>query len=205
MIPFPNGPTCTMLEVGTTSITFSVEWPLDIGPYGTFDLIGKYDSESEDWNGLIQLDPNPAKRTGVYLETDDWYSRFPIKGGVPQKKAIFEVLYADMPWYYIDDDCPTNPVYSVNYDVSEKDWRKVYWKDYKGEDDERHVDTTRVTVQGSNAASSSPVKKPIAVQDGTVEQDSQDEAVSAPNRLWLYLSGLPVVLAALYFVRRKRQ
>jgi len=83
MVDLNNGLTTKLLEVGPTSITVSVEWPLDMRPYGDvaqFDLMGKTNIEERGW---------------YYLTT--------INADQPQGKAIFELLYDYTSWLNFEE------------------------------------------------------------------------------------------------------
>ena len=84
MINLQDGLTCTLLDVGTTSFTFSVEWSLETeAPNRWLFLMGKLDLEPEVWSGLITLEINPD-----------------------QGNATFEIRYDALPWYYFDFERP---------------------------------------------------------------------------------------------------
>ena len=95
MVDVGNGLTCKLLEIGTTSFTFSVEWPLDMKfETGTLDLFGKLDVRG-GWNPLHEIALHPTKREG----DDGRYSRFPVEFDQDQRKATFEIQYNRLLWY----------------------------------------------------------------------------------------------------------
>ena len=66
MVDVGNGLTSKLLEIGTTSFTFSVEWPLDMKfETGMLDLFGKLNSDS-GWSPLtdvVRVDPSKGNAT----------------------------------------------------------------------------------------------------------------------------------------------
>ena len=58
MVDLRNGLTSELLAVGPTSIIISIEWPLDMRPYGDvawFGLMGKTNIEERGWYHLIDI------------------------------------------------------------------------------------------------------------------------------------------------------
>jgi hypothetical protein len=79
MVDLRNGLTTKLLAAGPTSITISVEWPLDMRPYGDvaqFGIMAKLDIGKRGWH-YVQL-----------LSADQ------TKG-----KVIHEILYEDTIWH----------------------------------------------------------------------------------------------------------
>jgi hypothetical protein len=77
MVDVQNGLTYKLLEIGTTSLTFAVEWPLDMDiPSRQLNLYGKFHMDSE-WSGQLTMEIDPASG-----------------------EAIFEIKYESFPWYY---------------------------------------------------------------------------------------------------------
>ena len=205
MVQHPNGPVCTMLEVGTTSITFAVEWPLDVDPFRkeppfqTFSLVGKH-FPKWGWSFLHELNANLAHRVGARAG-EKWYSYFPIKVDAGKRKAVFEVLYKATQWYHMSDrdypdlddiSYPTNTVYSVIYSVPGREGRRLFLESFE-EENARSGEALGAGVEKNEDASPLRVDKPLA---------EQGEADSSPNRLWIFLAFLPVIFAIFYFVRR---
>ena len=66
MVDLKNGLTTELLEVGKTSFTFSVQWPLDREiEMGYLELIGKLDIEKRGWEPLKSLYLDPAYTPNV--------------------------------------------------------------------------------------------------------------------------------------------
>jgi len=81
MIDVQNGLTSKLLEIGTTSLIFSVEWPLDMAiPSGQLNLYVKFHVDS-DWHGQFTMEIDPALG-----------------------KAIFEIGYDTFPLYYCEPE-----------------------------------------------------------------------------------------------------
>ena len=89
MLDVQNGLNCKLLDVGTTSFTFSVEWPLDMEiPTGTLDIFYKLHLDSV-WSFAREIVLDPTLREG----DDGWVSRFPVEFDLAQRKATFEIQY----------------------------------------------------------------------------------------------------------------
>jgi len=203
MVPFPNGPTSTMLEIGTTSFTFVIEWASDISTLGKLDLVGKLDLDSDAWSALIELDLDSANKTDSFV---DWHSRFPTNVDQDQKKATFEILYDEIPWYYMEEtksDFAQRAFFSVNFSVSEEDWRKVYWNNDMEEEggESLPVATAEVGVQDGKVKMSSTNRED---ELGTRDKELGIEDGNKASRLWLCLGILfGMLCTVLYFVRKK--
>jgi len=98
MINFDTGLTTTILNVGTTSFTFVVEWSPNVDTPRTLTLMGRLLPETRGWSGLYELEIDKVQSAVAHL---DWSSRFPKEVDLKQRKAIFEVLYRVIPWYSV--------------------------------------------------------------------------------------------------------
>jgi len=56
MVNLDNGVTSTLLEVGTTSVTFAVDWLLESPVPEKLMLLGKRDMEDEWWSFLGEVE-----------------------------------------------------------------------------------------------------------------------------------------------------
>ena len=75
MVDIVNGLIPTLLDIGTTSLTFRVEWPLSLEiSEHCFDLMGKFELE-RSWVSLMILDVDQTKGESTY-----------------------EILYESLPW-----------------------------------------------------------------------------------------------------------
>ena len=210
MVSFSDRLTCTLLEVGTTSLTFSVEWSPNVGTLGKLDLIGRLYPETRGWSGLHELDLNPANRAGLVERSggfDGWDSRFPKEIDLAQRKAVFEVQYAAIPWYHMEivkADFLQKAIFSVNFSVSEEDWDSVYWGDYKDDDKASPVTITEAMVQDAEQGGVQVLKLSREKKSGMMNAELEVETQEAPNRLWLYVGIAFCALCAIfYFLRRK--
>jgi len=94
-----NGLTTTMLDIGTTSFTFAVEWQLDTEiPTGTLYLFGNRHMEDSwwSWERELVLDQTQMNPYG------NGVSRFPVEYDPVQRKAIFEIHYRILSEEYND-------------------------------------------------------------------------------------------------------
>jgi len=208
MVDLGNRLTTKLLDVGTTSMTIYVEWPLDIEiDYGRFSLMGKLDIEERGWNSLGCLEVDPA-----------------------QGNATLEILYDEMAWYYSElfKDFEKKAFFAVRVPIP-KDWSMGITRGRYEEDDETDVleederywrawVETRVAelkqAEQGGAQASPPSREESAGNVATASLPSAEdetqrlEAVATidtpPNRLWLYLAILPLILAILYFMRKKK-
>ena len=104
MIDVQNGLTYKLLDIGTTSFTFFVEWPLDteFDEGGWLDLFGKFHIDS-GWNPVFstQVDPTQGK---VTLEIPyNWliWCNFESERAKFEQKAFFQFSVSppdDMGW-----------------------------------------------------------------------------------------------------------
>jgi len=101
MVDLKNGLTTELLEIGKTSFTFSVEWPLGMEfEEGTLFLMGQLlVLDLEEWSFLraLYLDPNRYRDS-------DCSSCFPVTLNLAQRRATFEILYDDLVWYYDEEE-----------------------------------------------------------------------------------------------------
>ena len=131
MVNFGNEFTSTLLDVGTTSFTFSVEWSPDIETPGKLDLIGKLLSGgTRGWNPLYELDLDLSNREELERVVDgSMDSRFPKEIDIAQRKAIFEVQYNVIVWCYLEPENAyflEKAFFSVQLPVSPEDWDSIY-------------------------------------------------------------------------------
>jgi hypothetical protein len=61
MVDLQNGLTCKFLEIGTTSFTFSVEWPLDVEIPNGLRLRGRLDPD-DLWSFMRELVLDPEQK-----------------------------------------------------------------------------------------------------------------------------------------------
>jgi hypothetical protein len=100
MIDLKNGLTTKLLEIGKTSLTFSVEWKLGVKyEEDTLSLMGKLNIEEQGWNPvqILYLDPTRCR-------DNDWTSSFPVAFDPAQRKATFEIPYSHIMWYNDEEE-----------------------------------------------------------------------------------------------------
>ena len=202
MVNFNSDLTCKLLEIGTTSLTFSVEWSPDRGTPGLLDIIGKLYPETRGWSVLYEIDVNQDNRE--FFSGNGWDSRFPKEVDLAQRKAIFEVQYRVFwwnRWQKEREQFSKWALFSVNFSIPEENRDSVYWKENKEEEKKPPVATAKTEVQEGEKTSSSQGK--VAKQDGVVVEQEKSENESNPNRLWLYAGILLLICAGFYVLRRK--
>ena len=102
MVNFPAGITNTLLNVNSTSFTFSVEWPSSMSIPKKLTLLGKQQPDADEWDSLGTLEINPAKKKSVALLLDEpWGPFYPLDVYKTQNKAIFEIPYRALFWCYL--------------------------------------------------------------------------------------------------------
>ena len=209
MVDLHNRLTTKLLNVGTTSMTVYVEWPLNIEiPDGEFCLLGKLDIKERGWYELegLDVDKRQGKATFEVLYdkifwTPPEYPEYAEDFKGFEKKAFFAIripgpphtrLGASCGMYEEDDETDVFDVTPLKADgeatlaaVAEKDAPKAN----QGE--------TQVT--SPNREEKSGIKDPaVTVADNEPEQQKE------VNRLWLYLTlSFGVLCAAFYFLRKK--
>ena len=208
MVNFSSDLTCNLLEIGTTSLTFSVEWSPDRDTPGSLLLVGKLIPETRGWSFLHGMDVNLANRK--FFPGDGWDSRFPKEVDLDKRKAIFEVQYRVISWnkgrQHEREKFLQRAVFTVGPGIAspEEDWDRIYGElEEKKEEAPPPVATAEAEVQEGEKTSPSSGK--VERLNGVVVEQEKSENESNPNRLWLYVCiVLGVLCAVLYFVRRKR-
>ena len=193
MVDLRNGLTTKLLAAGPTSITISVEWPLDIEiEHGILYLMGKRDVEKRVWD---------------YLEQ--------ITISLPQGKGIFEVLYKNTSWHYFKET--TNFENKVWFAVRVPHFGETEDAPIRGkyeeddEEDDRRVDETRKKIvaeqERENAAILQQSRKEEARRYvNSVEVEGHQDATTFPlSHSWLYSAILIAICAFFYFVWSKRK
>jgi len=205
MVNFNSELTCKLLEIGTTSLTFSVEWSPDKDTPKTLFLVGKLIPETRGWSFLHEIDINPANRE--FFSGDGWDSRFPKKVDLAQRTAIFEVQYRVIWWNEMEitrKKFLQSATLTVGPGLSspEEEWDRVYEEhDKKKEEAPPPVATAEAGVQ--EGEKTSPSQGKVEKQDGVVVEQEKSENKSNLNWLWLYAGILLLICAVFYFLRRK--
>jgi len=201
MVDMQNGLTPTLLSVGPTSFTFSVEWTPDVKfPEEQLYLMSKPDAETPWWSVIAVLYLNPANKVGIYV--DDC---FPVEGGIAHGKATFEVLDQYIPSLYREEsNFAEKAFFSVeipdpNYtglEELEKELRAMTPEELR-EYDKRLEESLKAPMPAAEATAS-----PTSRMEN--QDDGQSEGQKKTNRLWLYLGILlGVFCIAFYCVRKK--
>ena len=224
MVDLKNGLTTELLDIGKTSFTFSVKWPLDMEiEMGYLELVGKLDIEERGWCSLkdFHLDPD--------CKAEDWTAAGPIEINLDQGKATFEALYDAVSWHYMKDmDFSQKAFFAVRVPRHVRIEEGVYLiRGMYEEDDEIDYDEeerafpivtpvewipaeerTKASALNRETAddrASPPLlaKGEMPKADGAVE--GQGEAVSPTGRVWLYASIFLAALCAVFYIVRKRK
>jgi len=207
MIDLHNRLATQLLDVGTTSITFSVEWPLDIEmPHGRFSLMGKLDIEERGWHFLTSLKFDHIQDQGkvtfeIPYNKFSWaYSGWAHEFKDYEKKAFFAVRIPGSP------RTPLGAPRGMYEEDDETDFFDVPEKT----DEETPSTEAKQAEQKGRVQASPPSRANVATASLPLTEDETQrlEAVATidtpPNRLWLYLAILPFILAILYFMRKKK-
>jgi len=202
MVDLGNRLTTKLLDVGMTSMTIYVEWPLDMEfEEEWFHLMGKLDIEERGWHYLTFLEVDPT-----------------------QGKATFEVRYAQLSWYYPDDstnefkDFKKKAFYAIRVAIPPKDPEGIFRGKYE-EDDETGdlskapliVTTVTAEVQETKTgrAQVSPSNREGEEKLGIRNEELGEEELGiekqeTPNRLWLYVGVIFFLSVVFYFLRKKK-
>ena len=206
MVNFSSDLTCNLLEIGTTSLTFSVEWSPDRDTPRVLELVGKLIPETRGWSFLYEIDITLANRK--FFPGDGWDSRFPKEVDLDKRKAIFEVQYRVISWnkgrQHEREKFLQRAVFTVGPGIAspEEDWDRIYGElEEKKEEAPPPVATAEAEVQEGEKTSSSQGK--LAKQDGIVVEQEKSEKERNPNRLWLYAGILLLICVGFYVLRRK--
>ena len=211
MVDLHNRLTTKLIDVGTTSITISVEWPLDIEIESKwFDLLGKGNIEERGWDYL------------TFLEFDQ-----------TQGKAMFEILYDEMPWndfewlkvryekkvfLAVRIPIPTNlPWGPVRGKYEEDDEEDAIWGEGWSAINDEAPSVVATGMEAPNAEKDVAQVSPPPPSDRNETTDIVKPAVAdtynepeppeeKQNRLWLYLAlPLGVLGAIAYFMRKNHR
>jgi len=214
MVDLRNGLITELLEIGPTSFTFSVEWPLDIKiAEGRLCLMGKLNPETRGWSFLKELDLDPTHKTGPFLE-GSWHSRFPVKVDQVQRKATFEILYDELVWYYMEWEkakFEKKAAFSVRVPVitnSPFGTNKGLYEEDDEEDDEEEKVTSTATVEagGQDGGQGGVVPSPTGSTDGfqpSGQADTTGATAGDRRYLWLCVGIALALYAVFYFLRKK--
>ena len=209
--------TVTMLNVGTTSFTFSVEWSPDVEfPEGVLNLMSKLDTKEPWWDNAVGLFINPTDRAGDH--SNEYYSRFPVEGGFTHGKAIFEILDGTFPDLYQEEMALASKItFSVTIpdpnftglEGIEEKLRKMTPDELqeftKQLDEELKAPIKSITEQVTTVEDGqSGAVPPEPPHPGKVEGERPREPNAPVGHAWLYLAILPLVLAALWLLRRRK-
>jgi len=205
MVNFPDGLINTLLDVGTTSFTFSVEWSLDVEIPEKIDLIGKLHLEPgvEEWSFLYELEIDQSQSA---LADYGWFSRFPVEVDLAQRKATFEILYSRIVWCYSEPEM-TYFCQKASFSVITPDQRKTLGLD---DDEEEETPTVIKTIaeHQDNETKSSTTNRTheLKIRKEGLGIEDEGRATASPlirTRLWL-CTGIALALCAVfYFVRKK--
>ena len=189
-VNFDNGITSRVIEVGTTSVTFSVEWTLDTDIPTDLMLIGKMDIEETVWDFLGQEEVVQTEGKAI---VEHLYTRFPVLEPVA-------TLYAQKAFF------------SLQMLVgSEEEWETTWGADGWAtngvveppinapppvagvpEDKQGRVESSSPSHQGKSG-----------IRNEKLETEEQ-QAKASPSHFWLYAGiALCVLCAIFYFLRRK--
>jgi len=217
MVNFDNGITSTMLEIGKTSLTFSVEWSIDTDVSGgTMFLIGKLNAETECWSflGELVIDPDCYMAT-VYGE--EYVKRRLLEVDLVKRKVVVGILYDHLPWSYFETESSMftqKAFFSVQKSVgSEEEWEATWGADGWATNGvvEAGINAPPVKAKQDVAQTPLPADRHVSPKrEGEEKLEMRNEELGIEkqkemNRLWLYLAILPFILAILYLIRKKKE
>ena len=177
MVDLKNGLTTELLEIGKTSLTFSVEWKLGMEfDENTLYLMGKLNVELRGWDFIQALYLDPSQWQDIYPAG---FPCFPVTLDTVQRKATFKIPYSHIMWH--DDE-------------EEKEYfeKKAFFA--------VRVPLTTNLPEGN----SSKGKYEEDDEQDDDEKKTQGTGMGKANHLWLY-TGILIgsLCATFYFLRRK--
>ena len=182
-----NGLHCTLLNVGSTSFTFSVEWSLDLEiPDRWFFLHGKLDMDQVAWDFLTHLNVDPT-----------------------QGRATFEIIYDHLPWSSWEESKAKLEKQAFFHlivpDPNDPGWLPKTPEDF-GEEEAPPVTTAEAEARKVEQAEPQAGSVPSCVEKlGMTNDKLETEEPVKTNHAWLYLAlALCAVCAILYALRKKR-
>jgi hypothetical protein len=185
-----NGLTTTMLDIGTTSFTFSVEWQLDTEiPTGTLYLFGNRHMEDSWWSWMCELVLEPT-----IIRYDNGLTPYPREYDLIQRKATFEIPYDVLPKEYNDfknAEFAGKGLFHVGVPPADD----TGWLPSR---EEMEVELAKIKEEEKERR-----KKQLEMWKKESEENRAAASPPSRNHLWLYLAILPLAFAVLYFVRRK--
>ena len=189
VVNFDNGITTKLIEIGTTSVTFSVECSLGTDIPAKLDLIGKLNMDWETWNfwGEMKVVQKDGYATAEYR-----YSRF---SDLEPEATMFA----------------QKAFFSLQMSVEPEDWERVWGLEGYGQKGTVEppikaspVVITETEVQEQNLTVKDETSRRSGIkgeQGGVTENEAN---VSSPNYWWLCLGIVLLLSAVFYFVRRRR-
>ena len=187
-INFDNGITSRVLEVGSTSVTFSVEWSLDIAIPANLMVIGKLNMVWKSWSfwGEVDVAQNQGRTTVEYL-----YAQFP-----PLEPAA--TRFAQKAFFSIQ-----MPI------RSEEEWDTTWgadgWATNGVVEPPLNAPTVEAQQDEGRAQASSPSReKKIGTRNTAVtDTDDEENQREKASHLWLYVGIILVIGAGFYFLRKR--
>jgi len=188
MVDLRNGLTTTLHEVGTTSFTFTVEWPVNMEiAFGQLCLMGKVNAKARGWNFMRELRVNPTQGKATFEVQYFEIPSSPLKHLDFSKKAFFAVRVPDL----------TNSLEGNNRgkyeEDDESDGFEVWW-------------TNDVNEEVGNNAEAEEGKEGRVAASRRAGHGEAEQVAEAPSShyVWLYLGISAAFCAVLYVVRRKK-
>jgi len=187
-VNFDNGITSRILEIGTTSVTFSVECSFGVDVPAKLDLIGKLNMDWETWNfwGEMNVIPKDGCATVEYR-----YSRF--SDSEPEATMFSQKAF-----------------FSLQRSVEPEDWERVWGLEGYGQKGtvEPPINAPFTEAKEDRVTASPPNNEDNLRMRNEELSTGDDEELEAEkqektNRLWLYLAILPFILTILYLIRKR--
>ena len=204
IVDLGNGLITKLMDVGTTSITFSVEWTPNVEiDHRWLYLMGKLDIEERGWHFLTSLEVDHTQDQGnvafeVLYEEISWtYPGWAHEYKDFEKKAFFAVRIP------APSDIPLG-VSRGKYE--EDDETDVFDVQEKTDEETPSAEVKQGEAQGRVAANSPNHEGKVELGIGDKELGEEELGIEkeGANRLWLYLAILSFILALFYFMRKKK-
>ena len=190
VVNFDNGITSTLLEIGTTSVTFSVECAPDTTVPDKVVVLGKLNMDWDAWNFWGEMDV--IQTQGLFIVEYPYEWVLPLEPNVTMfaQKAFFslQIFISDEDWEatWGADGYGTNGVVSspINAQFTETKEDRIMMVSSPNREDKLRMRNEELRIG---------------------EEELEVEKQETSNRLWLYLTILPCILAILYLMRKKRE
>ena len=194
----------TMLDVGTTSFTFSVEWSPDVEfPERQLYLMSKLDTKEPYWDAIAVLYIDPIDRTED--SPHEHYSKIPVESGLAHRKAVFEIPDDSFPGLYIEEMTLAS---KITFSVTIPDPNFTGLESIEAEVRAAALAVATAEAEVKNAEHAETQVLSMPSREKQLEKSNEELEMEDPakaNNVWLYLLvSFCAICVVLYVLRKKR-